>query len=156
MEKSIRRHQLVSAIQEYAMQEGMGPPDVLRLCAERHCGVSESTIRRILKAETSKENFSFEVLQRVSNALFAVDATPTPPTEITSSEEAEREALKAVNVLADAALKEAEEKISLLEKQLDEAQKKIVSLEDLAEFRKAQMLEKDKQISKLLDVLGKR
>lgn len=155
MEKSIRRQQLVSAIQEYAQQKGMGAPDVLRLCADRRCDVSESTIRRILKADPSRVNFSFDVLQRVSNALFAVDATPTPPTEITSSEEAEREALKAVNVLADAALKEAEEKIIQMEKQLDEARQKIVSLEELAEFRKAQMLEKDNQINKLLDYLAR-
>lgn len=155
MEKSIRRQQLVSAIQEYAQQKGMGAADVLRLCAERHCDVSESTIRRVLKADASKENFSYEVLQRVSNTLFEVDATPTPPTEINSSEEAEREALKAVNVLADAALKEAEEKLAQTEKLLHEAQQKIAGLEDLAEFRKSQMVEKDKQINKLLDVLGK-
>lgn len=155
MEKSIRRQQLVSAIQEYAQQKGMGAADVLRLCAERRCDVSESTIRRIIKADPSSENFSFDSLQRVSKALFDVDASPTPASEITTSEEAEREGLKAVNVLTDAALKDAEKQIAQLEKQLQEAEDKIKHLTDVADFRKEQLQEKDRQINKLFDVISK-
>ena len=156
MEMSLRRQQLVTAIQEFAAQKGMGAADVLRLCSDRRCDVSESTIRRILKANPSRENFSFDVLQRVSTALFEVDATPTPANEITTSEEAEREALKAVNVLADVALKEAEKQIAQLEKQLQDAEAKIEHLIDVAEFRKAQLIEKDKQIDRLFCELAKR
>ena len=156
MEKSIRRQQLTTAIQEYVQQRGMGAADVLRLCSDRRCDVSESTIRRILKANPSRENFSFDVLQRVSTALFEVDATPTPANEITTSEEAEREALKAVNVLADVALKDAEKQIAQLEKQLLEAEAKIAHLIDVAEFRKEQLMEKDRQIDRLFCELAKR
>ena len=155
MEKSIRRQQLVSAIQEYAQQKGMGAADVLRLCAERHCDVSESTIRRIIKADPSSENFSFDSLQRVSKALFDVDASPTPASEITTSEEAEREGLKAVNALTDAALKEAEKQIEQLEKQLQDAEAKIEHLVDVAEFRKAQLIEKDRQIDRLFNLVAR-
>ncbi|MBQ1236171.1 MAG: hypothetical protein IIX72_04275, partial [Oscillospiraceae bacterium] len=100
-------------------------------------------------------NFSFDVLQRVSTALFEVDATPTPANEITTSEEAEREALKAVNVLADVALKEAEKQIAQLEKQLQDAEAKIEHLIDVAEFRKAQLIEKDRQIDRLFDLVAR-
>ena len=155
MEMSLRRQQLVTAIQEFAAQKGMGAADVLRLCSDRRCDVSESTIRRILKANPSRENFSFDVLQRVSTALFEVDATPTPANEITTSEEAEREALKAVNVLADVALKEAEKQIAQLEKQLQDAEAKIEHLIDVAEFRKAQLIEKDRQIDRLFDLVAR-
>ena len=155
MEMSLRRQQLVTAIQEFAVQKGMGAADVLRLCSDRRCDVSESTIRRILKANPSRENFSFDVLQRVSTALFEVDATPTPANEITTSEEAEREALKAVNVLADVALKEAEKQIAQLEKQLQEAEAKIEHLIDVADFRKEQLMEKDRQIDRLFDLVAR-
>ena len=156
MEKSIRRQQLVMAIQEYATQEGMGAADVLRTLSDRHCDVSESTIRRILKADASRENFSFDVLQRVSAALFDIAAAPIPPAEINTAEDAEREALRAVSALTEDALKEANGKIAQLEKQLAAAMTEIEKLADLAAFLKQQTLEKGAQISKLLDMLDRK
>ena len=156
MEKSIRRQQLVIAIQEYATQEGMGAADVLRRLSDRHCDVSETTIRRILKATPSQEHFSFDVLQRVSNALFDLEAAPVPAAEINTAEEAEREALRAVSALTEAALKDATDKIANLEQALEAAQLKISKLSALADFFAKQNVEKDAQINKLLELLSRR
>ena len=155
MKKSEKRQQLLRAIQEYMAQEGMTPSDLYRRIVERGGGVSDSTVRRIAKAEVDKENFSLEVLQTVSNALFGITDKPIPAEDISSPEVAEREALKAVSVLTDVALQEAQLKISQLETQLAEAHKTIEQLTELAEFRKEQMTEKDTQIERLWGLVGK-
>ena len=170
MEKSLRRQQLVRAIQEFAAQEGMGAADVLRRVSERNCDVSASTIRRILKADAEKENFSVEVLQRLSAALFDIDAAPIPVEDIGSSEEAEREALKVMSAMqgsalqdanielasAEKRLEDAELKLAQMQKQLAEAEAKIAELTDLADFRRQQMVEKDRQMSRLLAIFDKK
>lgn len=149
MKKSEKRQQLLRAIQEYMSQEGMSPSDLYRRVQERGGGVSDSTIRRIAKAEADKENFSLEVLQTVTNALFGIDDKPIPAEDISSPEVAEREALKAVSVLTDVALQEAQDKIANLEKRLAEAESKLLNLAEIADFRKQQMIEKDRQIERL-------
>lgn len=184
MERNIKRQQLVSAIQKFVKEEGLGANDVLRRVSDKGCDVSESTIRRILKADPEKENFSFEVLQRVSNSLLNVNALPLPPEEINSPEAAEREALRAVAGLSDVALQDKQETITELEIRLLEANKtierleaaiaeanrhygsievqlaetrqKLAELAELAAFRREQLITKDSQMTKLLEMLDKR
>lgn len=155
MERSIKRQQLVIAIQKYAEENGYGAADMYRIVNERGGDVSETTIRRILKADAEKENFSFEVLNRVSSSLFAVNAIPIPADEMDNAEVAEREALRAVSALSDAALQEANAKIAKLERELAEAERKIKEVLEIAAFRRLQMEAKDVQINKLLNILGK-
>lgn len=155
MERSIKRQQLVIAIQKYAEENGYGAADMYRIVNERGGDVSETTIRRILKADAEKENFSFEVLNRVSSSLFAVNAIPIPADEMDTAEVAEREALRAVTALSDLALQEANAKIAELERKLAGAEKTIAQLLDIAAFRRQQMEVKDLQINKLLAVLEK-
>lgn len=155
MKKSEKRQQLLRAIQEYMAQEGMTPSDLYRCVLERGGGVSDTTIRRIAKAEADKENFSLEVLQTVTNALFGITDKPIPAEDISSPEVAEREALKAVSVLTDVALQEAQAKIAQLEVQLAEADRKILQLTEIAEFRKQQMIDKDRQIERLWAMVEK-
>lgn len=156
MKKSEKRQQLLRAIQEYMAQEGMTPSDLYRCVLERGGGVSDTTIRRMAKAEADKENFSLEVLQTVSNALFGIDDKPIPVKDISSPEVAEREALKAVTVLTDVALQEAQAKIAQLEARLTEAENKVRQLTELADFRKQQMIDKDKQIERLWSMIDKK
>lgn len=155
MKKSEKRQQLLRAIQEYMAQEGMSPSDLYRRVLERGGGVSDTTIRRMANANAEKENFSLEVLQTVTNVLFGLDDKPIPAKDISSPEVAEREALKAVSVLTDVALQEAQEKISELETKLAEAEMKLKQLITLSEFRREQMTEKDKQIERLWKLLEK-
>ena len=155
MKKSEKRQQLLRAIQEYMSQEGMSPSDLYRRVQERGGGVSDSTIRRIAKAEAEKENFSLEVLQTVTNALFGIYDKPIPAEDISSPEVAEREALKAVSVLTDVALQEAQDKIAHLELSLAEVRKRLLELEEIADFRKRQMIDKDKQIERLWAIIDK-
>ena len=115
MEHSIKRQQLVIAIQEFAKAEGKSAADIFRQAVEKGCDVSESTIRRIIKANPEEEKFSFEVLQRVSSALFDVNAMPLSAENIDTPETAELEGLRAVSVLSDVALKEANGRIEALE-----------------------------------------
>ena len=165
MKKSQKREQLVSAIQEYVAQEGLSPADFIRIVHKRGGDVSATTLRRILKADLSSDNFSFEALQEASKALFNVDRSPIPPEDINSPEAAEIEGLRAVTALTDAAFQEAQEKITILEKQLAEAlerlsvlsdaELKVTQLQELCEFRKQQMIEKDKQIDNLWRLIEK-
>ena len=153
MEHSIKRQQLVIAIQEFAKAEGKSAADIFRQAVEKGCDVSESTIRRIIKANPEEEKFSFEVLQRVSSALFDVNAMPLSAEKIDTPETAELEGLRAVSVLSDVALKEANGRIENLETELREAHQKIMQLTEIAEFRKQQMIVKDIQIQSLLRLL---
>lgn len=153
MEHSIKRQQLVIAIQEFAKAEGKSAADIYRQAVEKGCDVSESTIRRIIKANPEEEKFSFEVLQRVSTALFDINAMPLTAEKIDTPETAELEGLRAVSVLSDAALKEANGHIENLEVELNEANRKIAQLTEIAEFRKQQMIVKDVQIQALLRLL---
>lgn len=165
MKKSQKREQLVSAIQEYVAQEGLSPADFIRIVHKRGGDVSDTTLRRILKADLSSDNFSFEALQEASKALFKVDSSPTPIEDINSPEVAEIEGLRAVTALTDAAFQEAQEKIAILEEQLTEAlerlsvlsgaELKVTQLQELCEFRKQQMIEKDKQIDNLWRLIEK-
>ena len=169
MKKSEKRQQLLIAIQEYINQEGLTPSDVFRIVNEKGGGVSESSVRRICKADAEKENFSLEGLHRVSAALFGVNDRPIPVEDIITSEVAEMEALRAVASLTDSALQESNDRIASLESQLADALEKIAKLEqllsdseirsqkliDLASFRKQQMIEKDRQISRLWDMVSK-
>lgn len=156
MEHSIKRQQLVIAIQEFAKAEGKSAADIFRQAVEKNCGVSETTIRRILKADPEKENFSFDVLQRVSSALFDVNAMPLSAEKIDTPETAELEGLRAVSVLADAALQEAQERVKELEHLLVDANEKISQLTEIASFRKSQMIAKDCQIASLLNMLERK
>ena len=155
MKKSERRQQLLCAVQEYMAQEGLTPSDVYRRVLDQGGGVSDSTIRRIAKADWQTENFSLEVLQRLTDVLFGITDKPKTAEEINTPAEAEREALKAVSALTDAALQEAQSRIEELEKLLSDSAAKIEQLAELAAFRKAQMLEKDKQIAHLWGLVGK-
>lgn len=163
MEKSQKRQQLVIAIQEFAAQKGMGPADVYRLCLDRNADVSESSVRRILKADPDKENFSFDVLQRVSGALFNVNAQPVPAEQIDSAAMAEREALRAVSALSDAALQEAQGRIAQLEAQLAAANNALQDMserkqhfKDLYEEFRQQSHIKDEQIARKDEQLNHR
>ncbi len=155
MKKSEKREQLVRAIQEYVIQEGLTPADFVRLVHKRGGDVSEATLRRILNADASVTNFSFEALQQATKALFNVDSTPIPAEDINSAEAAEMEALRAVTSLTDSAFQEAQERIAQLETQLAETEKKLEQLIELSAFRKQQMTEKDKQIERLWKLLEK-
>lgn len=155
MKKSQKREQLVSAIQEYVAQEGLSPADFVRIVHKRGGDVSETTLRRILKADLSSDNFSFEALQEASKALFNVDRSPIPPEDITSPEAAEIEALRAVASLTDSEFQDAQKRIAELERQLAEANEKLNQLTELAAFRKQQMIEKDKQIDNLWRLIEK-
>lgn len=148
MKKSARRQQLLHAIQEYVTQEGLTASDVHRLVVKANSDVSISSIQRIITANVETANFTLDVLRGVSTALFGVNDKPITA-ELSSPDEAEKEALRAVVALNDAALQEARERISQLETQLAEATKMVDQLTELASFRKAQMAEKDKQIDRL-------
>lgn len=154
MKKSERRQQLLRAVQEYMTQEGLTPSDVYRRVLDHGGGVSDSTIRRIAKADWQTENFSLDVLQRLTDVLFGITDKPKTAAEIDTPAEAEREALKAVTALTDVALREAQSRIAELEKLLADSTAKIEQLAELAAFRKSQMLEKDKQIERLWRMLG--
>lgn len=156
MENSIKRQQLVIAIQEFAKAEGKSAADIYRQAVEKGCDVSESTIRRIIKANPEEEKFSFEVLKRVSAACFDVNAMPLAPEKIDTPETAELEGLRAVSALSDVALKEANVRIENLESELKEAYQMIAQLTDIAEFRKQQMISKDIQIQSLLNLLERK
>ena len=153
MRKAERIQQLVRAIQEYVVQEELSPADLFRIVTERGADVSESTVRRIAKAEPGKENFNIDVLQRVSTALFRVNDSPLPADEIDSPELAEREALRAVTALTDAALKEAQTRIAQLEEKLSLAETRNAELVDLVSFLKQQLTEKDRQMEKLWQLI---
>lgn len=155
MKKSEKREQLLRAIQEYVTQEGLTPADFVRLVHKRGGDVSDSTLRRMLNSAVETSNFSFEALQQATKALFGVDSDPIPAENINSAEAAEMEALRAVTSLTDSAFQEAQEKISQLETQLAEAEKKLEQLIELCDFRKQQMTEKDRQIERLWKLLEK-
>ena len=155
MHKSQKKIQLVQAIQEYVGQNDLSAGDLFRLLMAKGADVSETTIRRIVKADAVQENFSLDVLQRVSSALFGVNDSPLPAEEIDSSELAELEGLRAVNALTNAALKEAQAVISQLEKNILQTDIKITELTELCDFFKSQLNEKDRQIDKLLNLLEK-
>ena len=153
--KHEKRVQLVRAIQEYIQQEDMSPTDLYKVVTENGGDVSETTIRRIAKADPEMENFSLDVLQRVSAALFKVNEEPIPVEKIDSAELAEKEALRAVTALTDAALQEAQARIVQLEAELSEANFKIEQLTDLNHLWKEQMIERGKQVSILLSILNR-
>lgn len=155
MKKSEKREQLLRAIQEYVVREGLTPADFVRLVRKRGGDVSDSTLRRMLNADAETTNFSFEVLQQVTKALFNVDGSPIPEKDINSAEVAEMEALRAVTSLTDSAFQEAQERIAQLETKLAETEKKLEQLIELSDFRKQQMTEKDKQIERLWKLLEK-
>lgn len=155
MKKSEKRQQLLRAIQEYVTQEGLTPADFVRLVHKRGGDVSDSTLRRMFNADAETTNFTFEALQQATKALFNVDSSPIPVEDINSAEAAEMEALRAVTSLTDSAFQEAQEKISQLETQLAEMEKKLEQLTELSDFRKQQMIEKDRQIERLWRMLEK-
>lgn len=155
MKKSEKREQLLRAIQEYVTQEGLTPADFVRLVHKRGGDVSDSTLRRMLNSDAETRNFSFEALQQATKALFGVDSAPIPVEDINSAEAAEMEALRAVTSLTDSAFQEAQEKISQLETQLAEMEKKLEQLIELSDFRKQQMTEKDRQIDRLWKLIEK-
>lgn len=155
MKKSEKREQLVRAIQEFASQEGLSPADFVRTVHKNGGDVSESTLRRMLNADPTKENFSFDALQQTSKALFDVDKRPTPVENINSAEEAEMEALRAVTSLTDVALQEAQNKITQLELSLAETEKKLLQMAELSDFYKQQMIAKDNQIERLWKLIEK-
>lgn len=155
MKKSEKREQLVRAIQEYVAQEGLSPADLVRMVHNKGGDISESTLRRILKADAAKDNFSFEALQQATKALFNVDSSPIPAEDINSSDVAEMEALRAVASLTDSEFQEAQKRIAYLENQLAIAEVKLAQLAEIADFRKQQMVEKDGQIERLWRMLEK-
>lgn len=154
MKKSARRQQLLRAIQEYVTQEGMTAADVHRLVVKAKGDVSISSVQRIMTADVETANFTLDVLRGVSKALFEVNDKPMAE-EITSPDEAEKEALRAVAALSEAELKEAQQKISEFEKQQAESVKKIEQLTELVAFLKQQAAEKDKQIERLWGLISK-
>ena len=155
MKKSEKREQLLRAIQEYVVQEGLTPADFVRIVHKRGGDISETTLRRMLNADANTSNFSFEALQQATKALFDVDSSPIPAEDINSAEVAELEALRAVTSLTDSAFAEAQVKITQLEKQLAETERKLEQLIELSAFRKQQMIEKDRQIEKLWRMIEK-
>jgi hypothetical protein len=58
--------------------------------------------------------------------------------------------------LTEVALKDATAKVEKLEQELAEADKKLEAVTGIAAFRRQQMVEKDTQIAKLLELLSKR
>lgn len=153
MKKSARRQQLLHAIQEYVAQEGLTASDVHRLVLKANSDVSISSIQRIITANVETANFTLDVLRGVGEALFGVNDKPMASEDINSSDAAEKEALRAVVALNDASLQEARERIAQLETKLAEANKTIEQLTEIAEFRKEQMTEKDKQIDRLWSMI---
>ena len=154
MERSIKRQQLIISIQEYAKKEKLNTTDMLYLVNERGGDISETTMRRILKADAEKESFSFDTLRRISAALFEVNACPIPAEDMKTAQEAELEALRAMSALTATELKDAQAKIALLEHELAEAKLKITELTEIADFRRRQMEEKDSEIHKLWGLVG--
>lgn len=163
MIRSEKRTQLLIAIQKFAKEEGHSGSDLYRIVSERGCEVSESTIRRIVKADPEKENFNYEILHSVTRALFAVNAAPLPVEEIETPEEAEREALRAVAALSDVELqdtvKELDEtahRAAHFKREYEKALETIAELKKIADFRKEQMQAKDAQIDRLLRLLERK
>jgi hypothetical protein len=87
---------------------------------------------------------------------FDVNATPLPAAEVDTAQLAELEALRAMAALTEVALKDATAKVEKLEQELAEAGKQLEAVTGIAAFRRQQMVEKDAQIAKLLDLLSKR
>lgn len=163
MVRSEKRSQLVVAVQEFVKAEGISASDLYRIVCERGCGVSESTIRRIVKADPEKENFSFEILYSITKALFALNAPPLPVEEIETPAEAEREALRAVAALSDVELQdtvkeldETSHRAAHFKREYERALETIAELKKIADFRKEQMISKDAQIDRLLAIIERK
>jgi hypothetical protein len=152
MERAIKRQQLIVSIQKYAEENDYTASDMLKIVNERGGDISDTTMRRIIKGES----VGFDTLRRVSAALFDVNATPLPAAEVDTAQLAELEALRAMAALTEVALKDATAKVEKLEQELAEADKKLEAVTGIAAFRRQQMVEKDAQIAKLLDLLSKR
>lgn len=152
MERTIKRQQLIVSIQKYAEENDYSASDMLKIVNERGGDISDTTMRRIIKGES----VGFDTLRRVSAALFDVNATPLPAAEVDTAQLAELEALRAMAALTEVALKDATAKVEKLEQELAEAGKQLEAVTGIAAFRRQQMVEKDAQIAKLLDILSKR
>jgi hypothetical protein len=152
MERTIKRQQLIVSIQKYAEENDYSASDMLKIVNERGGDISDTTMRRIIKGES----VGFDTLRRVSAALFDVNATPLPAAEVDTAQLAELEALRAMAALTEVALKDANAKVEKLEQKLAEADKQLEAVTGIAAFRRQQMVEKDAQIAKLLDLLSKR
>ena len=152
MERTIKRQQLIVSIQKYAEENDYSASDMLKIVNERGGDISDTTMRRIIKCES----VGFDTLRRVSAALFDVNATPLPVAEVDTAQLAELEALRAMAALTEVALKDATAKVEKLEQELAEAGKQLEAVTGIAAFRRQQMVEKDAQIAKLLDILSKR
>ena len=152
MERAIKRQQLIISIQKYAEENAYSASDMLKIVNDRGGDISDTTMRRTLKGES----VGFDTLRRISAALFDVNATPLPAAEVDTAQLAEIEALRATAALAEAALKDSISIVEKLEQELAEADRKLEAVTEIARFRRQQMLEKDVQIAKLLDILAKR
>ena len=151
MERAIKRQQLIISIQKYAEENDYTASDMLKIVNDHGGDISETTMRRIIKGE----GVSIDTLRRVTAALFDVNAAPLPATQMTTPQEAELEALRAVSALSNTELKDAQTKIALLEHELAEAKLKIAELTEIAVFRRHQMEEKDAEIHRLWELVGK-
>ena len=150
MERAIKRQQLIISIQKYAEENDYTASDMLKIVNDHGGDISETTMRRIIKGE----GVSIDTLRRVTAALFDVNAAPLPATQMTTPQEAELEALRAVSALSNTELKDAQTKIALLEHELAEAKLKIAELTEIAVFRRHQMEEKDAEIHRLWELVG--
>lgn len=150
MERAIKRQQLIISIQKYAEENDYTACDMLKIVNDHGGDISETTMRRIIKGEA----VSIDTLRRVTAALFDVNAAPLPAAEMTTPQDAELEALRAVSALSNTELKDAQTKIALLEHELAEARLKIAELTEIAAFRRHQMEEKDAEIHKLWELVG--
>lgn len=150
MERAIKRQQLIISIQKYAEENDYTASDMLKIVNDHGGDISETTMRRIMKGE----GVSIDTLRRVTAALFDVNAAPLPATQMTTPQEAELEALRAVSALSNTELKDAQTKIALLEHELAEAKLKIAELTEIAVFRRHQMEEKDAEIHRLWELVG--
>ena len=163
MVRSEKRTQLLVAVQEFVKAEGIGASDLYRIVSDRGCGGSETTIRRIVKADPEKENFNFEILYSITRALFAVNAAPLPVEEIETPDVAEREALRAVAALSNVELQDTVKELDEISSQAahykreyDKALETIEELKKIADFRKEQMIAKDAQIDRLLAIIERK
>lgn len=163
MVRSEKRTQLLIAIQKFAKEEGLSASDLYRIVSERGCEVSESTIRRMVKADPETENFNFEILHSITRALFAVNAAPLPVEEIETPEVAEREALRAVAALSEVELQdtvkeldETSSRAAHYKREYEKSLETIAELKKIADFRKEQMIAKDAQIDRLLAIIERK
>lgn len=118
---------------------------------------SLSTIQRIRSDKNGEKSYNYNNTIKPHMQVFFNNADkPIAVSETNSAAELEIATLKNTIMMKETDYAVLKEKNEQLEKQLNEAQQKISRLEELAAFRKGQMLEKDSQINKLLDIIRQR